>query len=154
MIKKIVILAFSVSLFLLLICINNFNNKDEAFHRSESNVILNDFSDITMTVESITDTKIAVCINSSSDVSVIFGEDYIIEVKDGQKWYSLPVNDDIMFTSMGYELKRGSSFQWSVDYKILYGRLAPGEYRIIKGFRTEPQQDPGKDYFISADFSL
>ncbi len=154
MIKKIVILAFSVSLFLLLICINIFNNRDEAFHRSESNVILNDFSDITMTVESITDTKITVCINSSSDVSVTFGEDYIIEVKDGQKWYSLPVNDDIMFTSMGYELKRGSSFQWSVDFKILYGRLAPGEYRIIKGFRNDPQQDSGKDYFISADFSL
>ncbi|MBE5975335.1 immunoglobulin-like domain-containing protein [Lacrimispora xylanisolvens] len=154
MIKKMVILAVSVSLFLLLICINIFNNNDEAFHRSESKVILNDLSDITMTVESITDTKITVCINSSSDVSVIFGEDYIIEVKDGQKWYSLPVNDDIMFTSMGYELKRGSSFQWSVDSKILYGRLAPGEYRIIKGFRTEPQQDPGKDYFISAEFSL
>lgn len=153
MIKKMVILAFSVSLFLLLICINIFNKNNEAFHRSESKVILNDFSDITMTVESITDTKITVCINSSSDVSVIFGEDYIIEVKDGQKWYSLPVNEDIMFTSMGYELKRGSS-QWTADYKILYGRLAPGVYRIIKGFRTEPQQDPGKDYFISAEFSL
>ncbi|MDR1547828.1 MAG: hypothetical protein LBT06_04470 [Hungatella sp.] len=55
-----------------------------------------------MTVESVVDTKITVCINYSADDPAIFGEDYIFEVKDGQKWYSLPVKDNIMFTSMGY----------------------------------------------------
>ncbi|MDR1770394.1 MAG: hypothetical protein LBS02_07150 [Hungatella sp.] len=59
-----------------------------------------------MKVESVVDTSITVCINYSADDAAIFGEDYILEVKDGQKCHSLPVKDDIMFTSMGYGLKK------------------------------------------------
>uniref|UniRef100_UPI0006CF5703 immunoglobulin-like domain-containing protein n=1 Tax=Clostridium sp. NkU-1 TaxID=1095009 RepID=UPI0006CF5703 len=107
-----------------------------------------------MTVESVVDTKITVCINYSADDPAIFGEDYILEVKDGQKWYPLPVKDNIMFTSMGYGLKKGSSFPWSTDFEILYGKLSAGQYRIIKGIRIEPQQETPKEYFISAEFSI
>ena len=84
----------------------------------------------------------------------IFGEDYILEVKDGQKCHSLPVKDDIMFTSMGYGLKKGSSFPWATDFEILYGKLSAGQYRIIKEIRIEPQQETPKEYFISAEFSI
>lgn len=155
--KKVFIFAFFVLFLLILIYRNNINYKDNNDiipKRSESELFLYDISDVTMTVESVVDTKITVCINYSADDPVIFGEDYILEVKDGQKWYSLPVRDDIMFTSIGYELKKGSSFPWSTDYEILYGKLPAGQYRIIKSFRIEPQQETPKEYFISAEFSV
>lgn len=157
MIKKVFILAFIASFSLLIIFMVNSNyndSNDKTFQRSESTLVLDDFSGVTMTIESVTDAQITVCINSDSDDSVVFGEDYVLEVKDGQKWHSLPVKEDIMFNSIGYGIKKGSKFQWSADFGILYGKLAPGQYRIIKGFRIEPQQDVNKEYFIGAEFSL
>lgn len=155
--KKVFVFASIVSFFLILIYRDNINyneNIDIIPKRTESTLVLNDFSDVIMTVESVVNTNITVCINYSADDPAIFGEDYILEVKDGKKWYSLPVKDDIMFTSIGYGLKKGSSFLWSTDFEILYGKLSAGQYRIIKGFRIEPQQETPKKYFISAEFSI
>ncbi|WP_349947952.1 immunoglobulin-like domain-containing protein [Lacrimispora sp. BS-2] len=155
--KKVFIFASIVSLFLILIYRDNINYKDNNNiipKRSESTLVLNNFNGVTMTVESVVDTKIAVCINYSADDPAIFGEDYILEVKNGQKWYPLPVKNDIMFTSIGYGLKKGNSFPWSTDFEILYGKLSAGQYRIIKGFRIEPQQETPKEYFVSAEFSI
>ncbi|MDR2022445.1 MAG: hypothetical protein LBQ71_04170 [Hungatella sp.] len=133
--KKVFIFASIVSFFLILIYRSNINYKDNNDiipKRSESTFVLNDLSGVTMKVESVVDTSITVCINYSADDPAIFGKDYILEVKDGQKWYSLPVKDDIMFTSMGHGLKKGSSFPWATDFEILYGKLSAGQYRIIK----------------------
>lgn len=155
--KRVFIFASIVSLLLILIYRDNINYKDSNDiipQRTESTLVLDDFSDVAMTIESIVDTKITVCINTSADEPVLFGEDYILEVKDGQKWYSLPVKDDIMFNSIGYGLKKGSSFQWSTDYEILYGKLPTGQYRIIKGFRIEQQQGSPREYYICAKFSI
>jgi len=107
--KKVFIFASIVSFFLILIYRSNINYKDNNDiipKRSESTFVLNDLSGVTMKVESVVDTSITVCINYSADDAAIFGEDYILEVKDGQKCHSLPVKDDIMFTSMGYGLKK------------------------------------------------
>ncbi len=154
--KRVFIFASIVSFLLILIYRDNINYKDSNDiipQRTESTLVLDDFSDVAMTIESIVDTKITVCINTSADEPVLFGEDYILEVKDGQKWYSLPVKDDIMFNSIGYGLKKGSSFQWSTDYEILYGK-STGQYRIIKGFRIEQQQGSPREYYICAEFSI
>lgn len=155
--KKVFIFASIVSFFLILIYRSNINYKDNNDiipKRFESTFVLNDLSGVTMKVESVVDTSITVCINYSADDPTIFGEDYILEVKDGQKCHSLPVKDDIMFTSMGYGLKKGSSFPWATDFEILYGKLSAGQYRIIKEIRIEPQQETPKEYFISAEFSI
>lgn len=155
--KRVFIIASVITFILILIYrekINYKDNNDINPIRSESTIVLNDYSGVTMTVKHVADTKIAVNINNSADESVTFGEDYILEVKEGNKWYSLPVNDDIMFTSIGYALKKGSDFQWSTDYEILYGILPAGQYRIIKGFSIELQQETPKEYFISAEFSI
>ncbi len=155
--KRVFIYASLVSFLLILIYRYNITYKDSNDvipQRTESTLVLDDLSDVAMTIESVVDTKISVRINSSADEPVLFGEDYILEVKDGQKWYSLPVKDDIMFTSIGYGLKKGSSFQWSTDYEILYGKLSSGQYRIIKGFRNELQKGTPKEYFICAEFSI
>ncbi|WP_313580002.1 immunoglobulin-like domain-containing protein [Lacrimispora sp.] len=153
--KKIFIFASIVSFFLILIYRDNINYKDKndiVPKRSESTLVLNDFNGVTMTVESVVDTKISVLINNSADDPVLFGENYILEVKDGQKWFSLPVNDDIMFTSIAYELEKGSSFPWSTDFEILYSKLPDGHYRIIKGFNIKSQLETHEEYFVSAEF--
>lgn len=153
--KKVFIFASIVTFFLILIYRDNINYKEKndiVPKRSESTLVLNDFSGVTMTVESVVDTKITVLINYSADDAVLFGANYILEVKDGQKWFSLPVNDDIMFTSIAYELEKGSSFPWSTDFEILYGKLPAGHYRIIKGFNIKSQLDTHEEYFVSAEF--
>ncbi len=153
--KKVFIFASIVTFFLILIYRDNINYKEKndiVPKRSESTLVLNDFSGVTMTVESVVDTKITVLINYSADDPVLFGANYILEVKDGQKWFSLPVNDDIMFTSIAYVLEKGSSFPWSTDFEILYGKLPAGHYRIIKGFNIKSQLDTHEEYFVSAEF--
>ncbi|WP_124065363.1 immunoglobulin-like domain-containing protein [Clostridium sp. E02] len=155
--KKVYFFAFIITFLLILIyrySINYKDNNEINQNRTESTLVLNDFNGVIMTVESVVDTKITVLINYSADDEVTFGEDYILEVKKGKKWYSLPANDDIMFTSIGYALKKGSDFTWSTDFEILYGKLASGHYRIIKGFSTESQQGNPKEYYISAEFSI
>lgn len=154
--KKIFIFALLATCILILIYINNTNTKEYEMisKMTESTLTPNNFSDISMSLENLDNTKITVRINSSANDSVIFGEDYIIEAKNGQRWYTLPINKDIMFNSIGYELKKGASFLWSTDYDILYGKLSPGKYRMIKSFRVEPPQGKPKDYFVSVEFTV
>ncbi|HCD44687.1 MAG TPA: hypothetical protein DEQ64_13310 [Lachnoclostridium sp.] len=142
-----------VVLFFIIFYVIIYNNK-AATERSESSLVLEDFGGITMAVQSVEGTKITVHINYSADDPAIFGADYILEIKKGQRWYSLPVKDGIMFTSIGYQLKKGDSLPWSTDFEILYGKLSAGHYRIIKSFRIEPQQETSKEYFISAEFLI
>ena len=88
--KRVFIFASIVSFLLILIYRDNINYKDSYDiipQRTESTIVLDDFSDVAMTIERVVGTKITVCINSSADELVLFGEDYILEVKDGQKWY-------------------------------------------------------------------
>ncbi len=145
-----------VTFFLILLYRDTINYKDKndiAPKRSESTFVLNDFNGVTMIVESIVDTKITVRINNSTDEPVVFGEDFILEVNDGHEWYSLPFDENIMFTSIGYILENGNTTQWSTDFEILYGQLSAGQYRIIKSISPE-QQETYKQYFVSAVFSI
>lgn len=154
--RKIFIFTFIVTIFLILIYRYNinYNNVNKSKKGSESKMVLNETSDVTMTVESVVETEIIVRINYFADDPAIFGEDYVLEVKKGQKWYSLPSKDDIMFTSIGYGLEKGYNLPWSTDFEILYGKLSHGHYRIIKSIRIEPLQGDSKVYFISAEFSI
>lgn len=155
--KKVFVFALIVTIFLILVYRYNINYKGNINmnqKESESNLVIYESGDVTMTVERVVDTKITVRINYLADDPAIFGEDYVIEVKKGHKWYSLPVNDNIMFTSIGYELKKGNNLPWSTDIEVLYGKLSPGLYRIIKSYRIEPPQEDSKVYFISAEFSI
>lgn len=74
--KKVFIFAFIVLFFLILIYRNNINYKDNNDiipKRSESELFLYDISDVTMTVESVVDTKITVCINYSAVLTKLQG---------------------------------------------------------------------------------
>lgn len=155
--KKALVFAYIVSFLLILIHRNNINYKDNnnlVPEKSESTLVLNNFSGVTMTVESADSTKITVSINNSADKPVMFGEYFILEVKDGQEWLSLPFDDNIMFTTIGYTLEKGNSTQWSTDFEILYGKLIAGQYRIIKDISIELQKDAFEEYLISAEFLI
>lgn len=85
----------------------------------------------------------------------LYGEAYILEYKDNDKWLTVPtIRDDYAWNMIGYTLNSNKSNEIIVDWQWLYGELPIGEYRMVKTidyFRDTGDYD---EYIISAEFSI
>lgn len=85
-----------------------------------------------------------------------YGEDFIIEVRQNNKWDSVPVivEDDYGFIAVAYTITTKDQVESEISWEWLYGALKPGEYRIgkrINDFRKAGDYD---SYMIYAHFIL
>ena len=75
-------------------------------------------------------TQATFILKNDSDVDVQYGNAYELEIKQDGKWHK--INVEIDFTMQAYELKVKKSLEFNLNWKETYGKLAKGEYRIIK----------------------
>lgn len=89
--------------------------------------------------QSLTDSSAVLDVTNSLDYSVIFGDYFRIERLENKAWKELSyiIDDNIAFHDIGYEVTPGSSREFSIDWEWVYGKLQPGEYRIIKTYVIE-----------------
>ena len=119
---------------------------------------LNNFAGVTMTVKkgSASADGLTVTVENKSSSKCIYGEDFDLEKQLNGRWYKVPVTikGNYAFTDIGFELASGESREWKVDWKWLYGSLASGDYRIVKGildFRGTGDYD---QYYLAAEFNV
>ena len=84
------------------------------------------------------------------------GDDFVLQQKKEGQWEEVPVvvEGNYGFHAVAYPLPAGETKEQELDWKWLYGQLAPGEYRIAKGvddFRASGDFD---EYTIYAQFLL
>lgn len=96
--------------------------------------ILNNLDGVKMSVKkgSVSVTGLTVAFENSSDKQCIYGDYFLLEKKVNERWYQVPtIIDNYGFHSIGYDLAAGGNGEWKVDWSWLYGKLDPGEYRIV-----------------------
>ena len=74
--------------------------------------------------------KIDFTVTNNSDDKIYFGDDYVLEVKEGDNWTELEtdmeISDDLLRA-----LYKGKSIDDSLYVSERYGTLNAGEYRLV-----------------------
>lgn len=115
-------------------CGNTDNEKTDANDTTTTTTVAK--SDISATViTSKTDysqdvEKIDFTVTNNSDDKIYFGDDYVLEVKEGDNWTELEtdmkISDDLLRA-----LDKGKSIDDSLYVSERYGTLNAGEYRLV-----------------------
>ena len=81
---------------------------------------------------------------------VSYGTPYELEIKKDGEWHE--INVELFFTMPLMSLKPGESKNLEFNWAESYGKLAKGEYRIIKSVTVE--SDNPESFYVAAEFTI
>ncbi len=91
---------------------------------------------------------------NTTDMNILYGEYYDLQVLQDDKWYSLSyVIDNWGFPAIGFYAKKNIPSEWSVNWSGFHGVLVPGHYRLVKGVHDDAGSDDTK-YYLAAEFTI
>lgn len=106
------------------------------FDNTKQNLSVKSAENITMEIkkDTLSNTGVVVTITDKSGESNIYGEDYRIDKKVDNKWVEADIvlDGEYGFNSIGYSLNLDHKIEMYVNWEWLYGKLANGEYRLVK----------------------
>lgn len=118
---------------------------------NKCNLKIDDLEGVSMIIKDVTNVGAKVIITDKSDRKNIYGESYKIEKKEDNIWTELESINDLVFTSIGYNLKEDNTLTFDINWEYLYGKLESGEYRILKDTSI---QGEGTIHYISVEFII
>ncbi len=109
-------------------------------------------SDITLSIKDGTLTNIGatLILKNNSDKLLRYDEIYEIEIKQNGEWHK--INAELDFNAPLWKLEQQSSKEIELNWEHGYGKLAKGEYRIIKEVYFEKESE--QKFYISAEFTI
>ena len=112
----------------------------------KKNAIVNDYKGVSMSAEedSISAEGLILDITNDTEETLIFEEEYIIEKKTQGQWYKLPsqtITGDWEEEPVVIEPETSVKQACSVTWLESYGKLSPGEYRLLKKFETPDKEE-------------
>lgn len=124
-----------------------------------NDLIVDDYPDVSMSLTEITPVSASCILKNNSDTDLLYGEGYIIqECRDGEWYYRESASTDeyghvITIPSIGHDLESGSVSTIEHFWKVIYGELPSGKYRIIKDF-FEHRANTFHEYYVSCEFEI
>lgn len=116
---------------------------------------LNNFDGVSMKVTDVSKTSAKLEILNTTDLEVMFGEDYDLQVFQNGKWSSLPyLIDNWGFNSIGYKALKDEPYTWEVDWTVFHGELSPGTYRIVKSVMDFRASGDYTNYHLASEFTI
>lgn len=114
-------------------------------------------SGVTMEVEeeSVTPTSLTLRFVNTTDLDIQYGDPYRLEKWENGMWQPVPYQlDSFGFHSVAYCPKKGQPQTMDVDWKLLYGELEEGMYRIVKEIQDYRAPGDYDLYEMYAEFNL
>lgn len=128
-------------------------NKNEFYIGKESNIeIVDKWISLSIKENTLKNTGATLVLKNDSDVDVIYGNPYEIEIKKDGKWHKIQVMID--FTLPAYYLKSKETKEIELNWENGYGKLPKGDYRIIKSIDIEKEEEIFETFYISAEFTI
>ena len=145
------ILAILICGFMILGITGCGKTKNEFDVGDESDIQISQ-SDITLSIKDGTLTNIGatLILKNNGDKLLRYGEDYEIEIKQNGKWYK--INAELEFNVPLWELEQNKSKELELKWEYGYGKLANGEYRILKNVFYENEAE--QNFYISVEFTI
>ena len=129
------------------------SNKNEFNIGKQSSVEIKT-SDVTLTLKegTLTDTGATFILKNESNTNYGYGPAWEIEMKQADKWHKIDVV--LNFNSPSYQLSVNESKELNINWENSYGKLASGEYRLIKHIDIEKEDGTFEDFYVSAEFTI
>ena len=103
----------------------------------------------------VTPTSATIGILDTSDKEVLYGEDYSLQVFKDNDWEAVPyVIENWWFHSIGYSPQKNIRTEWEADWEWLYGKLEPGQYRMVKSFMDFRGTGDYTEYHYFIEFEI
>ena len=100
----------------------------------------------------LTRTGVTLIMKNDSDNEVIYGEPYELEIRKDGEWHKIMV--EISFNDPAYILRSLEFNEIKINWENEYGKLVPGEYRVIKNYWFENNSDSLEEFDVSAEFVI
>ena len=128
-------------------------NKNEFDIGKESNIeIVEKGVSLTVKENTLTETGATLILKNDSDVDVEYGNPYEMEIKKDGEWHK--INVELNFTLPAFILKSKETKEFELNRENGYGKLASGDYRIIKGINVEKEDGTFETFYVSAEFTI
>ena len=106
-------------------------------------------------INELTSTGMKLNIINSTDKSYLYGDDFTIKKKDGNKWKDIEGTPEF-FNAIGYTLLPNNNVEIDINWNV---KLKNGIYKITKDFdeiidESDLEMKFGKRYYISVEFSI
>lgn len=147
------ILAILICGFMVLGITGCGTNKNEfnVGKKSDIEVVEKDVS-LYIKENTLTNSGATLILQNNSDVEVQYGNPYEIEIKKDNEWHK--INVELNFNLPAYVLKSNESKEWEFSWENGYGKLASGDYRIIKSIDIEKEDGTFDTFYVSAEFTI
>lgn len=140
---------------------NNTSNK-ERYLGKQSDIVVNDDKNVKMTTEKEmyeinSFDEITISLVNYGEYELIYGEDYQIEKKVNDSWYTLKPAKELAWNDIGYILgvNNGSNNQSQLTHNLTpyKGHITGGTYRIIKSISVQNVEQVNT-FYIGAEFEV
>lgn len=127
------------------------NSKNEFDVGNKSDIQISQ-SDISLSVKdgTLKNTGVTLILKNDSNKLLRYDEVYKIEIKQNNEWHK--INAELYFNEPLWEVEQNKSQELELKWEDSYGRLAKGEYRIIKEVYFENESE--QKFYISAEFTI
>ena len=95
--------------------------------------------------------KAKLVIANNTKEHILAGLMYFVDIKEENTWKRLNINEDILFESIGIDIKAFTARELEVNLKITPYNFKPGTYRISK---EVTQTSNKKEILISTEFTV
>lgn len=119
-----------------------------------SDITINDNSNVTLSIKDKTlkNTGVTLILENDSDKLLRYDEYYKMEIKKDKEWHA--INVELYFDDPLWGVKQNSKEEFELNWEYGYGRLAPGEYRIIKKVYFETDTSEEEPFYVSTEFMI
>ena len=111
-------------------------------------------SDVVMSIKdgTLTSKGAVLILTNNSDLNYKYGEPYEMEIKENGEWYK--INVKLNFNLPAYVLKANEAEEIEIKWENDYGKLAPGNYRILKEIIQEKDDGTFDTFYVSVEFTI
>lgn len=119
---------------------------------SKSDIEISNNVDVSLSIkeETLDNTGVTLILKNNSDKLLRYDEVYEIEIKKEDKWHK--INVELYFTLPLWGVEPNSEEELELNWENGYGKLASGEYRLIKKVYFEDEEEEA--FYISAEFTI
>lgn len=119
-----------------------------------SDVEISNNNDVTFSIkdDTLKNTGATFILKNDSDMDVQYGDSYEIEIEKDSRWHK--INVELNFNLPAYTLKPKTSEEIEFKWENGYGKLAPGNYRILKSIDIEMEDGTFDTFYVAAEFTI
>lgn len=119
--------------------------------KSSVQIIEREFS-LSIKKDTLSQTGAVLVLKNNGKIDAQYGSSYEIEKKQNGEWHKIEAQ--LYFNMIAYSLKSNEVKEINLNWEKDYGKLSPGEYRLIKTIDIENDDGTFTSFNIAAEFTI